>query len=42
MFWVNPNLVGGNGTLYNSSHSNKEYARIDKEETPGYFTLKSA
>ena len=41
MFWVNPNLVGGNGTLYNGSHSNKEYARIDKEETPGYFTLKS-
>ena len=42
MFYGDSNLKGGNGTLYNGSHSNKEYARIDKEETPGYFTLKSA
>ena len=41
MFWVTPNLVGGNGTLYNGSYRDKTYARIDKEETPGYFTLKS-
>ena len=40
MFYGDSNLKGGNGTLYNGSHSNKEYARIDKEETPGYFTLK--
>jgi len=34
-------LVGGNGTIYNSSYEDKTYARIDTEETPGYFTLKS-
>ena len=32
-------IVGGNGTEYNSSKTNKEYARIDAEGTPGYFTL---
>ena len=42
MFWVTTNLVGGNGTLYNSGYRDKTYARIDTEETPGYFTLKSA
>ena len=42
MFWVTPNLVGENGTLYNGSYRDKTYARIDTEETPGYFTLKSA
>jgi len=31
-------LVGGNGTTYNSSHTNGEYARIDRTGTPGYFT----
>jgi len=31
-------LVGGNGTTYNSSHTNGEYARIDRVGTPGYFT----
>ena len=31
-------LVGGNGTTYDSSHIDKEYARIDTTETPGYFT----
>jgi len=31
-------LVGGNGTTYNSSHINGEYARIDRAGTPGYFT----
>lgn len=35
-------LVGGNGTTYKSSHvNNYEYARIDGEGTPGYFTLGS-
>ncbi len=40
MFGRCSKLIGGNGTTYNSSHKNKEYARIDKEETPGYFTSK--
>ena len=41
MFKEATNLVGGNGTKYNSSHVDKTYARIDKSGTPGYFTLKS-
>lgn len=40
MFGRCSKLIGGNGTTYNSSHKNKEYARIDTEETPGYFTSK--
>jgi hypothetical protein len=31
-------LVGGNGTVYNSSYKDKTYACIDSEDTPGYFT----
>ena len=31
-------LVGGNGTVYDANHSDHEYARIDKEGLPGYFT----
>ena len=31
-------LVGGNGTHYNSSHTDATYARIDRTGTPGYFT----
>ena len=31
-------LVGGNGTTYDASHIDKEYARLDIEGTPGYFT----
>ena len=42
MFRNNSVLVGGNGTTYNNSYRDKTYARIDTEETPGYFTLKSA
>ena len=34
-------LIGGNGTKYNSLHVDAEYARIDTELTPGYFTLKT-
>ena len=36
-------LTGGAGTTYSSSHTDKEYARIDDPENdkPGYFTLKS-
>ena len=36
-------LVGGNGTTYNSSHTNAEYARVDGENgLPGYFTAPPA
>lgn len=34
------NLVGGNNTAYSSSKTNKEYARIDRVGSPGYFTAK--
>ena len=35
-------LVGGNGTKYDESHTDKEYARIDTPSAPGYFTAKDA
>ena len=35
-------LVGGNGTVYDSNHTDAEYARIDKPGQPGYFTYKSS
>ena len=38
MFTGCSNLVGGNGTHYSNSKTYKEYARIDKSGTPGYFT----
>ena len=41
MFAGATNLVGGNGTKYNSSYIDKTYARIDTASTPGYFTLKT-
>ena len=34
------NLVGGNGTKYDSTKTDKTYARIDTADTPGYFTKK--
>ena len=40
MFLRCTSLIGGNGTIYNSAHDDKEYARIDTPETPGYFTRK--
>ena len=41
MFSASSNLVGGNGTAYNSSHVDAEYARIDGlNGLPGYFTAK--
>ena len=41
MFEGATNLVGGNGTKYNSSYVDKTYARIDGgTELPGYFTKK--
>ena len=39
MFTSCTNLVGGNGTAYSSSHTDKEYARIDASDSPGYLTL---
>ncbi len=41
MMFVNcTRLVGGNGTVYNSSYTNATYARIDTASTPGYLTRK--
>ncbi|MDO4400015.1 MAG: BspA family leucine-rich repeat surface protein, partial [Coriobacteriia bacterium] len=43
MFVSCDSLIGGNGTKYNSEHTDSEYARIDgKEGLPGYFTEKGA
>lgn len=38
MFGSCTSLVGGNGTTYNSSYTDKTYARVDISDTPGYFT----
>ncbi|WP_297959849.1 BspA family leucine-rich repeat surface protein [uncultured Ruminococcus sp.] len=35
-------LVGGNGTVYNSSKRNKRYAHIDKADDPGYLSERIA
>ena len=40
MFEGSTSLVGGNGTVYDSSYVDKTYARIDTASTPGYFTSK--
>ena len=42
MFSNASKIVGGNGTTYNSSNINSNYARIDSSSTPGYFTNISA
>lgn len=34
-------LTGGNGTKWNKDHTDGEYARIDREGQPGYFTYKA-
>ena len=41
MFSICTSIIGGNGTTYNSSYTDKTYARIDKPDQPGYFTEKS-
>ena len=41
MFTDSTSLVGGNSTTYNSSKTDKTYARIDASGTPGYFTRAS-
>ncbi|MBR4313401.1 MAG: BspA family leucine-rich repeat surface protein, partial [Lachnospiraceae bacterium] len=38
MFWNNRSLYGGIGTLFDSSKTGKEYARIDSLTSKGYFT----
>jgi hypothetical protein len=38
MFYGCTDIVGGNGTSYNFSHTDATYARIDRAGTPGYFT----
>ena len=41
MFYGCTSLVGGMGTTYDASHTDNEYARIDKgpnSDQPGYFT----
>ncbi len=43
MFYRCTKLVGGNGTTYDSSHINSDYAHIDGgPSNPGYFTAKLA
>ena len=38
MFYNCYNIIGGNGTVYESNHIDAAYARIDAEGAPGYFT----
>lgn len=38
MFTGNINIQGENETGYSYGHTDSEYARIDKSNTPGYFT----
>lgn len=42
MFYKCANLVGGNGTKYDSTNVDAAYARIDTTDNPGYFTAKSS
>ncbi len=41
MFSKDTNLIGGAETKFDSTKTDKTYARIDTADTPGYFTLKS-
>ena len=41
MFYNCTTLKGGNGTTFDSSHIDVEYARVDATETPGYLTDKN-
>ena len=38
MFYNCYNLVGGNGTVYDSNRTDATYARVDATGIPGYFT----
>ncbi|MBO7441411.1 MAG: BspA family leucine-rich repeat surface protein [Bacteroidales bacterium] len=42
MFSRCTNLYGGNGTAYDEYHIDAEYAKIDINDTPGYFTKEGA
>ena len=42
MFTGSTKLIGGVGTKYDSTKTDKTYARIDTCNTPGYFTDKNA
>ena len=35
-------ITGGNWSTYDETHTDKAYARIDTQDTEGYFTLKNA
>ncbi len=39
MFGSCTSIVGENGTTYNFLHTDKEYAHIDAEGNPGYFSI---
>ena len=38
MFLNCASLVGGSGTVYNSSNTSLDYAKVDSPRSPGYFT----
>lgn len=42
MFLYCPQLVGGNGTVYDIYHVDVDYARIDMPGQPGYLTAKTS
>ncbi len=42
MFTGCNSLVGGNGTAHNSSYTDKTYARVDADGTPGYLSYLTA
>lgn len=40
MFYGDTNLTGSNGTMFDSEHTDKTYAKIDNNTEPGYLTNK--
>ncbi len=42
MFLGYTSLVGGNGTAYDSAHTDETYARLDTADAPGYFSAGTA
>lgn len=40
MFYGCQSVVGGNGTTFNSSKTDKSMARVDEADKPGYFSIK--
>ena len=40
MFYDCTELIGSNGTEYDSTNTDGEYAKVDREGTTGYFTLR--